>query len=140
MRPLLTPGAALFIALIELLLHKKVKCLKAFPLLLLFFVLLAFGNLKTEFGLLPETVVDELVAVSTFASLPLFRLDVLPGTQLIVDPLPLWPTLLLLLLLFFDFQSFIFMALNKIAYSLRNLNCSLAAVARIFACLSRMFF
>lgn len=87
---------------------------------------------NTKFGLLPEPVVDELVAVSTFASLALFRLDALPGTQLIVDPLLLWPTLLLLLLLFFDFQSFIFMALNKVAYSLEIQIAPI--VARIFAC------
>lgn len=78
-----------------------------------------FGFLLNWNRFLPDAVVDELVAVSVFASLALFRLEDLPGTQLIVDDDPplLLLALLLLWLLFFDFQSFIFMALNKITHS-----------------------
>lgn len=67
-----------------------------------------FGRFLPLNNFLPDTVVDDVVAVSAFALPLLFRLDDLPGTQLIVDPVLL---LLPLLLCFFDFQSFIFIIL-----------------------------
>lgn len=92
---------------------------------------------------LPDAVVDEVVAVSAFASLLLFRLDDLPGTQLIVDVDPPLLLLALLLLCFFDFQSFILMVLNKITYSILNgllsLSSSRVCMYGLFHCFCMLF-